>query len=200
MSPQKLTDVVARVLNSNPPWLFYPLLDLHVSLCTLSCDELRTVASRILPVFLVGKHYDKLSCINLILEDFDSHSAFLSSCSTSSICTYIHESNLSVSMNLPWYVLISALFETIYGPLMASTLRKSSWPALESFSISEQLVTDNMPWLTNDLSPWMTRIPHKLTIGRLKECLQSMHPSTRPLFKPSSKQSCWHAILHHLKQ
>src|ERR1700691_5224158 len=167
MSPQKLTDVVARVLNSNAPWLFYPLLDLHVSLCTLSHDELCTVASRILPVFLVGKHYDKLSCINLILEDFDSHSAFLSSCSTSSICTYIHESNLSVSMNLPWYVLISALFETIYGPLIASTLRKSSWPALESFSISEQLVTDNMPWLTNDLSPWMTRIPRKLTIGRL---------------------------------
>jgi hypothetical protein len=116
MSSQKLVDVVACVLNSNPPWLSYPLLDLHVSLCTLSRDELHTVAPCISPVFSVGKPYDKLSCINLILEDFDSHSAFLSSCSTSCICTYVHESNLSVSTNLPRYILISALFETIYGP------------------------------------------------------------------------------------
>src|ERR1700683_5119554 len=98
MSSQKLVDVVVCVLNSNPPWLSYPLSDLHASLCTLSCVELHTVAPCISPVFSVGKPYDKLSCINLILEDFDSHSAFLSSCSTSSICTYIHESNLSVSM------------------------------------------------------------------------------------------------------
>ena len=27
-----------------------------------------------------------------------------------------------------------------------------------------------------------------------------MHPSTQPMFKTSSKQSCWHAILRHLKQ
>jgi hypothetical protein len=57
-----------------------------------------------------------------------------------------------------------------------------------------------MPWLTDNLSPWMTRILRKLTLGRLKECLQSIHPSTQPLFKASSKQSCWHAILRHLKQ
>ena len=184
MSSQRLADVKACVLNSNPPWLSHPLPDLHVSLRTLSRDELRTVASRISPVFSAGKHYDKLSCINLILEDFDSRSAFLSSCSTSAICTYVHESNLFVSTNLPRYVLISALFETIYGPLIASTLCKCFWPVLESFPISKQLVADNMPWLTNNLSPWMTRIPCKLTIRRLKECLQSMHLSTWSLFKP----------------
>ena len=65
MSSQRLADVKACVLNSNPPWLSHPLLDLHVSLRTLSRDELRTVASRISPVFSAGKHYDKLSCINL---------------------------------------------------------------------------------------------------------------------------------------
>jgi len=151
-------------------------------------------------MFWSGKHYDKLSCINLILEDFNSRSAFLSSCSTPGVCAYVHESNLSVSTNLPRYRLISALFETVYGPLVASTLRRSSWPVLDSFSPNERLVTDNMPWITNNLSPWMNRILRKLTIGRLKECLQSMHPSTWPLFKPSSKQSCWHAILCHLKQ
>ena len=65
MSSQRLADVKACVLNSNPPWLSHPLPDLHVSLRTLSRDELRTVASRISPVFSAGKHYDKLSCINL---------------------------------------------------------------------------------------------------------------------------------------
>ena len=171
-----------------------------MSLCMLSRDELRTVASRISPNFWAGKHYDKLSCINLILEDFNPRPEFLSSSGTSAICAYVHESNLSLSTDLPRYILISALFETVYGRLAASTLRKSSWPALESFSIGEQLVTENMPWLTDDLSPWMTRIPRKLTLGRLKVCLQSIHPSTRPLFKASSKQSCWQAILRHLKQ
>src|ERR1700685_4249753 len=117
MSSQKLVDVVACVLKSKPPWFSYPLFVFHVSLCTLSCDELYTVAPCISPVFSVGKPYDKLSCINLIFQDFDSHSA---SCSTSCICTYVHESNLSVSTNLPRYILISALFETIYGPLIAS--------------------------------------------------------------------------------
>jgi len=75
MSSQRLADVKACVLNSNPPWLSHPLPDLLVSLRTLSRDELRTVASRISPVFSAGKHYDKLSCINLILEDSDSRSA-----------------------------------------------------------------------------------------------------------------------------
>ena len=200
MSSQSLADVVAHVLNSDPSWLSYSLLDLHMSLCTLSHDALRAVASRISPVFSVGRHYDKLSCIDVILQDFESRSVFLSSCSTSAICAYVHEAKLLVSTNLPRHVLISALFETVYGPLIASTLRKSSWPALESFSINEELITNDMPWLTNDLSPWLTRIPRKITIGRMKECLQSMHPSTRPLFKASSKQSCWQAILRHLKQ
>jgi hypothetical protein len=173
MSSQNLDNILAYVLNSNPQWLSYPLSELHESLCMLSHDELHTVASRISPLFWSGKHYDKLSCINLILDDFNSQSAFLSSCSISSIRAYVHESNLWVSTNLPRYVLISAIFETLYGPLVASTLCKSSWPVLESFSICEQLVTENMPWLTGDLTPWMTRIPRRLTLGRLKECLQS---------------------------
>jgi hypothetical protein len=200
MSSQNLNDIVASVLNSNPPWLSYSLSELHASLCTLSRDELHTVASHISPVFWSGKHYDKLSCINLILEDFNSQSAFLSSCSTSDICAYVHQSNLSVSTTLPRYRLISAIFNTVYGPLVASTLRNSPWPVLKSISISKQLVAKDMPWVTEDLSLWMARIPRKLTIGRLKACLQSMLPSTRPLFKSSSKQSCWHVILHHLKQ
>jgi len=200
MTSQSLADIVAGVLNSDPSWLTHSFSDMCTSLCTLSRDGLRMVASRISPLFSEGRHCDKLSCINLILEDFESRSSFLSSCSTAAICTYVREENLSVGTNLPRYVLISAIFETLYGPLVASTLRKSSWPVLESFSISEQLVTENMPWLTGELTPWMTRIPRKLTLRRLKECLQSMHPSTRPLFKHSSKQSCWHAILRHLKQ
>jgi len=198
MTSQSLADIVAGVLNSDPSWLTYSFSDMHMSLCTLSRDGLCTVASRISLLFSEGRHYDKLSCINLILEDFESRSSFLSSCSTATICTYVHEGNLLVSTNLPRYVLISAIFETLYGPLVALTLCKSSWPVLESFSISEQLVTENMPWLTGGLTPWMTRIPRKLTLRRLKECLQSMHPSTWPLFKHSSKQSCWHAILRHL--
>ena len=109
MSSLTLADIVTCVLNSNPPWLSYSLSDLHVSLCMLSCDELRRVASRVSPNFWAGKHYDKLSCINVILEDFDCRSAFLSSSSTSAICAYVHESNLSVSTDLPWYILISAL-------------------------------------------------------------------------------------------
>ena len=158
MSSLSLADIVAHVLNSNPPWLYYSLSDLHVSLCMLSHDEWHTVVSCISPNFWAGKHYDKLSRINLILEDLNSWSEFLSSSSTSTICGYVHESNLSVSTDLPQYILISALFETVYGHLVASTLHKSSWPALESFSIGKQLVTENMPWLMDNLSPWMARI------------------------------------------
>ena len=101
---KSLADIVAGVLNSDPSWLTYSFSDLHKSLCTLSRDEVRTVASRISPLFSEGRHYDKLSCIKHILEDFETRSSFLSSCSTPAIYTYVHEENLSVSTNLPRHV------------------------------------------------------------------------------------------------
>jgi hypothetical protein len=70
----------------------------------------------------------------------------------------------------------------------------------ESYPILNESTLNNMPWLTDDLSPWMNRIPQKLPINMLKVCHRSMHPSIQPLFKSISKQSCWHGILHHLKQ
>ena len=96
--------------------------------------------------------------------------------------------------------MISTFFKTTYGTPVALALRKSPWPILDSFSVPDDFAVDDMPWLAAELSPWMSRLPRKLLIGRLKSCLQSMHPSMRPLHKNNSKQSCWNAILRHLKQ
>jgi hypothetical protein len=141
-----------------------------------------------------------MSCVNVILEHFDYHRTSFLSCSLASLRASLQKINERFTPNMSRFDMISVFFETTYGSLVASTLRKSLWPALDSFSISERSGMENMPWLTSDLTPWMTRLPRKMPIGRLKSCLQSMHPSTQAMFKPSSKQSCWNAILRHLKQ
>jgi hypothetical protein len=108
MSSQTLTDIVAWVSNSNPPWLSYPISHLRLMLCP--------------------------------------------------------------------------------------------WPVLKTFCVPYDFTVDDMPWLTGELMPWMNRLPRKLLIGRLKMCLQSIHPSMRPLYKAVLKLSYWNAILQHLKQ
>ena len=192
MSSQNLSDVVVHVLNSDPLWLSYPLSHLCLSLSMLSCDELCIVASCISPNFVVGKHYDKLSCIDLILKDFESRCTYLVSSSTSATYLCLQYLNLTVSTNIACSRLICTIFEVVYRLLVASALCKSPWPMLDTFSIQEQPVPDDMQWLMNNLSLWMTR--------RLKECLQSMHPLTWPLFKSSLKQLCWHTIICYFKQ
>ena len=69
-------------------------------------------------------------------------------------------------------------FETTYGEPVASALQKPLWPALKSFPIQDDVMAAGMPWLTEDLSPWMTRVPRKLLLSRLKLCLQLMHLSS----------------------
>jgi len=96
--------------------------------------------------------------------------------------------------------MISTFFETTYGTPVALALRKPSWPIRDSVSVLDDVIVDDLPWLVAELAPWMTRLPRKLLISRLKFCLQSIHPSTRPLYKSNSKQLCWNAILRHLKQ
>ena len=77
-------------------------------------DELRTVASRISPNFTAGKHCDKLSCINLILKDFDSRSTLLSSSTTSAVYKYLQDINPAVGSNMGRLRLISTVFEEAY--------------------------------------------------------------------------------------
>jgi len=178
MSLQSLTDTVAHVLKSDPPWLFYPHSYLYSSLCMLGRNTLRMIASRVSPDFVNTKYYNKLSCINLILDDFNSHCAFLSSHGTSVIHTYLQQLNVNVSDEMARTIMISTFFEAVYRFSVAAALHKSPLAMMDSFPIHEQVVSDDMPWLMSDLSPWMTRVPCKLSIGRLKECLQLMHPST----------------------
>src|ERR1700691_286947 len=200
MSSLALADAVVRVTGSNPPWLTYSLPHLRASLRILSRDELRAASSRVCSLFSVRKHYDKMSCIDAILDHFDSRRNLFLSCSLISLRACLRDQNLTVSPCMSRFDMISTFFESTYGNPVALALRKSSWPVLESFTIQDDSTADDMPWLTADLSPWMTRLPRKLLISRLKSCLPSIHPSTRPMFKSSSKQSCWHALLRHLKQ
>jgi len=200
MTSQALTKAVARVADCNPPWLNYPLPHLRGSLYVLSCDELRAASSRVSIHHTAKKHYDKTICVDIILEHFDSCRTSLISCSLAFLQTRLQNLNLTVSANMSRFEMITTFFETMYGNPVALALRKSSWPIQGSFSIENDSIHGHMPWLTADLSPWMNRLPRKLLLGRLKSCLQSMHPSTRPMFKSSSKQSCWHALLRHLKQ
>jgi len=188
MSPESLAEVLHRVSESNPSWLIYPLSHLRESLCVLSCDELRVASSQVSTHNTVQKHYDKMSCVNVILEHFDYHQTSFLSCSLAFLRASLQKINETVPPKMTRFEMISMFFESTYGSLVASALRKSPWPALDSFSISEESCMENMPWLTSDLTPWMNRLPRKILIGRLKSCLQSMHPSTRPMFKPSSKQ------------
>ena len=141
-----------------------------------------------------------MSCIDTILDHFNSYRLFFQTCDLTSVRLHLRESNLKVTPDMSRFSMISTFFETTYGEPVASALRKPLWPALESFPIPDDVTATGMPWLTEDLSLWMTRVPRKLLLSRLKSCLQSMHPSSRPMFKCSSKQSCWHAILHHLRQ
>jgi hypothetical protein len=105
-----------------------------------------------------------------------------------------------IDLDMSQFNMISTFFETVYRTPMALVLHKSPWPVLETFCVLDDFTVDNMPWLMAELTQWMNRLPHKLLISRLKMCLQSIHPSTRPLYKSVLKQSCWNAILWHLKQ
>jgi len=200
MTLQTLTSAVDRVGESNPPWINYSLSHLRGSLCVLSRDELRVAASRVSTLYMAKKLHDKMSCIDIILDHFDLCRTSFISCSLAFLRVRLQELNLAISPNMSRFDMISTYFEAMYGNPVALALRKSPWPVLESFSIPDDSTSEEMPWLTSDLTPWMTRLPRKLLIGKLKSCLQSMHPSTRPMFRTFSKQSCWHAILRHLKQ
>jgi len=70
--------------------------------------------------------------------------------------------------------MIFTFFETTYGDPVALALWKSSWPILESFPIQDDTTVDGMPWLTDDLSLWMTRVPRKLLLSKLKSHIQPM--------------------------
>jgi len=121
-------------------------------------------------------------------------------CSFETLQERLQKLNLTIGSDMLCFNMISTFFETTYGTPVALALRKSPWPILDSFSVPDYFAVDDMPWLAAEVSPWMSRLPCKLLIGRLKSCLQSMHPSLRPLYKNNSKQLCWNTILRHLKQ
>jgi hypothetical protein len=194
------SDCFVEVLTSDPPWLHYPLSHLHASLASLSRDLLRSAALRVCPDLAFTKVHDKLGCIDSILDDFVSRRSYLSSCVSESIYGCLRNLSVDISPDSPRSLMISTLFEAVYGPIVASSLRRSSWPANEFHPLRDDSILNDIPWLTDDLSPWMRRVPRKLSIDTMKMCLQSMHPSTRPIFKYRLKQSCWHAILRHMKE
>src|SRR5882762_8788051 len=192
--------LIESVLNSDPPWLSCSVSHLHSSLSMLTRDELRAAVLRISTYFTPGKHYDKLSCMDAILDHFDSRRTSFSSCGLQSVYASLQELSPNSTSDMPRSFMMASFFDAAYGSLVASTLRKSSWPTQECYPIMDDSILNDMPWLTDDLSPWMNRVPRKLPIDTLKACLRSMHPSTRPIFKATAKQSCLHAILRHLKQ
>jgi hypothetical protein len=85
MSPRFPPGLIESVLNSDPPWLSCPLSHLHSSLSMLTRDELRAAVLRLSTCFTPGKHYDKLSCIDTILDHFDSRHTLFSSCDLQSV-------------------------------------------------------------------------------------------------------------------
>ena len=188
------------MLNSDPPWLSCSLSHLRSSLSILTHDELHAAVLCISPCFTPRKHYDKLSCIDAILDHFEICRTVFSSCSPASIYACLHNLNPNVSSDFPCSLMITSFFEAAYGPLVASILCKSPWHAQDFYPLLDNTILNDMPWLADDLLLWMNRVPRKLPINVLKTCLCSMHLSMQPIFKAISKQSCWHAILRHLKQ
>ena len=200
MCSQFPPSLVEKVLNSDPPWFSWPLSHLWSSLSMLTHDELWVAVSRISTRFTPGKHHDKLSCIDAILDHFHHWRSLLSSYDLHSVYVNLQQVSLISTSDMPRSFMIACFFDAAYGPLVASMLHKSPWSVQECYPIMDNSILNDMPWLTDDLSPWMNRVPRKLPMHMLKACLHSMHPSMRPIFKATAKQSCWHAILHHLRQ
>jgi len=139
--------------------------------------------------------YSKMNCICIILD-------YLNSVEISILCVASkHFKNVckiwiqQLAQTCPISIWFQHFWKQhTYGTPVALALCKSPWPILDSFSIPDDFTVDNMPWLTAELSPWMSRLPCKLLIGRLKLCLQSMQPSMRPLSKNNSVGTQLHAI------
>jgi hypothetical protein len=101
MSLQFPPGLIESVLNSDPPWLSCTLSHLHSSLSMLTCDELRAAVLHISTHFTPGKHYDKLSCINAILDHFDSRRTLFSSCGLKSVYASLQELSLNSTSDMP---------------------------------------------------------------------------------------------------
>jgi hypothetical protein len=134
----------------------------------LNYDALRAACSSFSTDLTARDYYGKTSCIDVILDHFDSCRDFILSCSFETLQVYLEQQNLMIDSDMSRFNMISMFFETVYGTPVALTLRKSPWPVLESFCIPDDFTVDDMPWLTTELTPWMTRLPRKLLIGRLK--------------------------------
>jgi len=113
MTSQALKKAIARVADSNPPWLNYPLPHLHGSLYVLSCDELGAASSRVSTHHTAKKHYDKMSCIDIILEHFDSCRTSLMSCSLAFLRVRLQNLNLTVSPNMSRFDMITEESENV---------------------------------------------------------------------------------------
>src|ERR1700720_1843923 len=96
MSLQALTAGVGPLSDSNPPWLDYPPSHLRGSLSILRCDELRAASSHVCEHISVWRYYDK-SCIDNILDHFNSCRLFFLTCDLTSLHSHLRELNLKVT-------------------------------------------------------------------------------------------------------
>jgi len=110
--------LIESVLNSDPPWLSCPVSHLHSSLSMLTHDELRAAVSCISTHFTPGKHYDKLSCIDAILDHFDSRCTSFPSCGLQSVYASLQELSPNSTSNMPHSFMITSFFDAAYGPLI----------------------------------------------------------------------------------
>lgn len=137
---------------SDPPSLHYPLSHLHASLASLNQDKLWSTALCVFPDLPLTWVHDKLSCIDPILEDFVSHCSYLCSCASKFIHACLQNLSVDISPDSSHSLMISTLFEVVYGPIVASSLHRCSWPTDKSHPLRDDSILNDVPWLTDDLS------------------------------------------------
>jgi len=145
MSSQSLTDIVFQLAHSNPLWLSYPISHLHASLCTLSYDVLRTVALCVSENAKARDCYGKTNCISIILDHFQLCRDCCLTCSFETLQERLRNLNSTLGPDLSRFDMISTFFESTYGTPVALALRKPPWPILDSFSIPDDFMVEDMP-------------------------------------------------------
>ena len=143
---------------------------------------------------------NKAAYIDAILYHFHQTCQYLTSLTTVEISTIVNKITSDLLPSQSRLTLICVYFKSIYGITVASALRMLPWPVNAKFPDASSDFLTHVPWLKHDIVIHMNRIPLKLPLTVIKTCLKGMHLSTQPIFKSSSKVSCWHAIVHHLWQ
>jgi hypothetical protein len=144
--------------------------------------------------------HNKATYIEAILRDFIRMNTYFISLTNDQLFPYIHGYVSSALETDTHLILISKYFDAVYGISVSAALRTPTWTIDTRPDRVDDVWVKILPWLACNISTNTTHVPHNLSLKNLTECMQGLHASLRPLYKASSKQSCWNAIIHHVWQ